>query len=85
MTLPLGGKGDEIAEAEREVRQAGSNIEAFNAIDKRKHAQDRSLIVKWVMGLYVGSVGVTILYLICRGVFWNEARLPVFSTSSKLQ
>jgi heme/copper-type cytochrome/quinol oxidase subunit 4 len=68
-----------LEEAERDLRQAGRTVEAFNAIKnaerERKHAEDRSLIVKSVIILYVVSIGLTILYLMYRGIFSNESTL----------
>jgi hypothetical protein len=68
---------NEFVDVERAVGLVGSNVDALNAVlnaaRERRHAEDRSLIVKSIIILYVVSVGLTILYLICR---WDENTYP---------
>ena len=60
---------DDVQQAENEIGRQFNDADQVVA-----HAQqvDRSFIVKWVVYLYVASIGVTIAYLIGRGLWCHE-------------
>ena len=45
---------------------------AIEAAKDLQLVQDRTFIAKWIVCLYVGSIAVSLLYLIYRGIHGNE-------------
>jgi hypothetical protein len=66
----------EIDDTQKLISTVGPGAEGINAAgamaNELRRARDRALIVKFVGGLYVGSVALVLGYLIYRGV-WCES------------
>ena len=75
-------------ETQRALDDVERNFNAANqVVDRLEHAQqaDRSFIVRWVVWLYVGSIGVAIVYLgVVQGLRWNEDFLDGISELIKV-
>lgn len=64
------------------IDQFGPDFDtAVRVTAAHRQSKDRSLIVYGVVGLYVFSVGLSVLYLLYRGALYGEA---VFADASEL-
>jgi uncharacterized protein YacL len=59
-----------LAEQESNLQEAAGA--ATEALERLRQARDRSFIVKCVVVLYGVVIGLTVLYLITRGLLWKE-------------
>ena len=79
---------DEVQQIQNQIAQAKTGEvgldQALRVFGERRHAEDRSFIVKWVVGLYVGSVAVAILYLLVRGACFGEDHFQDISELIKI-
>jgi hypothetical protein len=69
---------DRIAQVEAAIARmpiGETQVEsAIKAYRERMHALDRSFIVKGIVGLYVGVIAATIIYLIIQGLCHGDDR-----------
>jgi hypothetical protein len=67
---------DEFEQIEAEIgRISGTEKRLRSAISlfgERQRIADRAFIVKWIVGLYVGSIGLGIIYLMTRGLLFGK-------------
>jgi hypothetical protein len=73
---------DQIQADLRQVDRFASDFDAaVRAAARQRHERDRSFIVKAVVGLYMVSVGLIVLYLLYRGAWYGEV---VFSDAAEI-
>lgn len=79
---------DEFEQIEAELGRVSGTEEklrsAITLFGERQRIADRTFIVKWIVALYVGSIGLAILYLMARGLFFGKDDFPDISELIKI-
>ena len=63
---------DEFDQIRRTFTDSQSKLSDVQAEGEQRRYRDRSFIVYAVVGLYTGSIGAAVLYLVIRGAYYNE-------------
>jgi hypothetical protein len=75
---------DEFDQIQSRYRQAETLEKTQRALSEHRRTIDRSFIVKSVVYLYTFSIGISMLYLIGRGLLSNEDRFDDVSELIKI-